>query len=118
MFARVVTILVLLAIAVVTTAASAHAARMSVAPGHTAHAAMMMQDADGTAPACAHHQPCGSADVGLCGFFCAGLPLLPTLPAIDAGPAFTPANQGIPAAGIHASRVPGLTERPPKLRLL
>lgn len=118
MFAGVVTILVLLAIAVVTSAASVHAARMNVAPGHTGHAAMMMQDAGSTAPACAHHKPCGATDVGLCEIVCAGLSLLPTESAGEIGQAVGPARHAILVAEILANRVPGLNERSPKLRLL
>lgn len=117
MLARVVTMLALLAIAVVTTASAAHAARMSVVPDHAAHAGEMMQGAGSATPACDGHHPCGSANDGLCAFLCAGLSVFPTVPGVGAGQAFGPAGHGIPAAEAIASRVPDLSEHPPRLRL-
>lgn len=118
MFARLVTMLAILAIAVATTVTSAHAARMSVEPDHAVHVGEMMQAPDNSELSCDGEQHCGSADTGLCEFVCAGLSAFLTPPSGEAGQDYGPASHDLPSGAIRASRAPGLDERPPKLRLL
>lgn len=118
MFARVVILFVVLAIAVVTTVSSAHAASMSIGTAHAAHAGEMMQAASGhSEPSCDSGQDCNSIDSVVCDFVCAGLSVFLMSPDGDAGHEYGTASHDLPFWTRHASRVPALNERPPKLRL-
>lgn len=120
MIARLVAMLAILAIAVVTTAAPAHAARMGMGSGmdRAMHVGDAMRSADSAGLACDAGQPCGSADAGMCGFACTALSAILTSPGGPAGQVHGPVSHGLPADATHASRVPGLNERPPQPRLL
>ncbi len=120
MIERLVTLLAILAITVVTTVTSAHAARMSIGPGHdhAAHAGEMTPSPDVVEAGCEGDPRCGSADAGICDFVCAGLSALLASPDADPGPAHVSASRYFPRETSHVSRVPGLNERPPKARLL
>lgn len=126
MIARLVAMLAILAIAVVTTVAPAHAARMGMGSGmdramhvgDATHVGDAMRSADSAGLACDAGQPCGSADAGMCGFACTALSAILTSPGGPAGQVHGPVSHGLPADATHASRVPGLNERPPQPRLL
>ena len=119
MFARVLTMLVILAITVVTTVGAAHAARMGgMQADRATHLGSMMHASADAHPSCEGGQPCGSADAAMCEFVCAGLSVFLTMPGVEAGDAFGSADHDFPSEAIHVSRAPGLNERPPKLRLL
>ena len=119
MFARVLTMLAILAIAAVTTVGAAHAARMGgMQADHAPHLGEMMHASDDAHPFCDGGQHCGSADASVCEFVCAGLSVFLTMPAVEAGHAFSSADHDFPAEADHVGRAPGLNERPPKLRLL
>ena len=118
MFSRLVTMLAVLAIAVMTTVTSAHAARLSAEPDHSVHVGEMMQVAAGSDRSCDGEQHCGSIDTGSCELLCAGLSVFLTLPGEGSGSDYGPVSHALPADAILASRAPGLNERPPKLRLL
>ena len=119
MFSRITIILAMLSIAVVTMVTSAHSARMNAGANDAAHAIEMMQ-AHGTGDlSCDGTAPCGlSDDSGSCAFVCAGLPVFLLLPVEAAGHDAGPERVELPSATILSSRTPGLSERPPKLRLL
>jgi len=118
MFARVVTMLAILAIAVVTTLTLAHAARLSVVPDHAVHVAEMMQASHVTEASCDGDQRCGSTDAGMCEFVCTGLSIFLPSASGDAGFGYSPVSHGRPSEDIHVSRAPSLNERPPKPCLL
>ena len=118
MFSRLVTMLAVLAIAVMTTVTSAHAAGLSAEPDHSVHVGEMMQVAAGSEHSCDGEQHCGSIDTGSCELLCAGLSVFLTSPSDSSGSDYAPASHDLPAAENVASRAPGLNERPPKLRLL
>lgn len=118
MFARLVTMLAVLAIAVMTTVTSAHAAGLSTEPDHAAHVSEMMQVATGSDHSCDGDQHCGSMDAGSCELLCAGLSVFLTFPREDSASDSAPAGHDLPTAETVASRAPGLNERPPKLHLL
>ncbi len=117
MFSRFVTMLAVLAIAVMTTATSAHAARLSAEPDHSVHVGEMMQGAGGSEP-CDGDYHCGSGDAEACEVLCAGLSVFLAPPSDSSGSDYAPANHDQSSGAIVASRAPGLNERPPKLRLL
>ena len=117
MFSRFVTMLAVLAIAVMTTMTFAHAAGLSAEPDHAVHVSEMMQ-AMNSEHSCDHEQPCASAQVGACEVLCAGLSVFGPSPGGEALRDYGLANQDLPSATIPASRAPGLNKRPPKLRLL
>lgn len=73
MFSRLVTMLAVLVIAFMTTATSAHAARLSAGPDHAAHVSEMTQVATGSDRSCDGAQHCGSMDAGSCEVLCSGL---------------------------------------------
>jgi len=119
MFARVLSILAVLAIAVVTTISAAHAARMDGMQGdHALHADAMVHASAAAHPFCDDGQHCGSADASICEFVCTGLSVFLAMQAVEAGHAFGSADHQSPAEAVHVSHMPGLNERPPKLRLL
>ncbi|AUH65491.1 hypothetical protein CX676_16095 [Paracoccus zhejiangensis] len=118
MFSRLVTMLAVLAIAVMTTATSAHAARLSAEPDHSVHVGEMMQVAAGSEHSCDGEQHCGSIDTGSCELLCVGFSVFLTSPSEGSGSDYAPASHDLPTGAVLASRAPGLNERPPKLRLL
>ena len=118
MFSRLVTMLAVLAIAVMTTGTSAHAARLSEEPDHSVHVGEMMQVAAGSEHSCDGEQHCGSIDTGSCELLCAGLSVFLTSPSDSSGSDYAPASHDLPTGAVLAGRAPGLNERPPKLRLL
>ncbi|MDP3959750.1 MAG: hypothetical protein Q8Q26_06750, partial [Pseudorhodobacter sp.] len=81
-------LLAALAIIVVTTAGSAHVARMGSVPDLGAHAAQMMQVEGGCAVPCAGDQPCDPAMAGLCSFASVGITGSVSAPAVQANFAF------------------------------
>lgn len=118
MLARLVSLFAILAIAVVTTISAAHAARMDGLLGdHTLHAGAMHASADAH-PSCDDGRHCGSADASVCRLVCKGLSVLLAMPAVVAEHAFGSADQEPSAEAIHVSHIPGLNERPPRLRRL
>ncbi|MFC7066192.1 hypothetical protein [Brucella rhizosphaerae] len=118
MFSRLVTMLAVLAIAVMTTVTSAHAARLSAEPDHSMHVGEMMQVAYGSEHSCDGEQHCGSIDTGSCELLCAGLSVFLTSPSDSSGSDYAPASHDLPTGAVLAGRAPGLNERPPKHRLL
>jgi hypothetical protein len=124
MFARAVTMLAILAIALVTTLTLAHAARMSVTPDHTMHVdhvlhvAEMMQAPHSGEASCDGDRHCGSVDAGICEFVCTGVSVFLPSPSGDACHRCSRVSHDRPSAEHHASRAPRLNERPPKPRLL
>lgn len=119
MFARVLSMLAILAIAVVTTLGAAHAARMVGMQGnHAMFPIAMMEAATDSHPCCDDTRQHGSGHDGLCEFVCASLPAVLATPAGEAATAFAPARHDHPPEPIHLGHAPGLNERPPKLRLL
>lgn len=118
MFARTFTMLAILAIAVVTTMTSTHAARMSAGSDHAVHVADMMQAPHGDEVSCDGDQHCGSVDAEMCEFVCVGLLVFLPSPDADTGQSGTPVSHELPSQEFHADRAPGLNERPPKPRLL
>ena len=118
MLSRFVTMLAVLAIAVMTTVTSAHAARLSAEPDHSVHVGEMMQVAAGSEHSCDGEQHCGSIDTGSCELLCAGLSVFLTSPSDSSGSVDAPASHDLPTGAVLAGRAPGLNERPPKHRLL
>ena len=119
MFARVLSMLAIISIAVVTTISAAHAARMDGKHAdHALHPAGMMHATTHAYPSCEGSQHCGSADAAMCEFVCAGLSVFLTMPGVEAADAYGPGSHDLPSEATHFSRAPGLNERPPKLRLL
>ncbi|MDP2119149.1 MAG: hypothetical protein Q8K28_04530 [Hoeflea sp.] len=122
MFARLVAMLAILAVFVVSTVTSAHAARMRAASDHAVDDGRiqigMMYTPGISEHSCDGEQHCGSIESGLCKFVCAGLSAFITSPIGEAGQVYGRASHDQPSAAILVSRMPSLSERPPKLRLL
>jgi len=118
MIRRIVIMLAIVALSVVTTMTSAHAARMAVGQDHAVHVGAMMPAADAGAPDCGGQPDCGATDAGLCKSVCTGLSAFLAVPGEGAGHTHQPAGHGLPAAAAHAGRAPDLADRPPMLRLL
>ena len=118
MFSRLVTMLAVLAIAVMTTVTSAHAARLSAEPDHSVRVGEMMQVAAGSDRSCDGEHHCGSMDAGSCELLCSGLSVFLTFPREDSPSVYAPASHDLPTGAVLAGRAPGLNERPPKHRLL
>lgn len=118
MIRRLATLLAILAITVVTSLASAHAARMSSGVDRDSHVAGMVHSSDIAERTCDAGQHCGAADAGMCEFVCAGLSAFLISPTGESGRAHGPARHDLPSEASPVSRAPGLNERPPKLRLL
>ncbi|MFC3571646.1 hypothetical protein [Paracoccus sp. TOH] len=119
MTARLVSLLFIIAITVVTTVASAHAARMvALDPAPATHATGMMHASDGANPDCKADGHCGSGDAEICELVCAGLAAIITSRTGAADHAWEPTRRVFPVEETHVSRAPGLNERPPKPRLL
>lgn len=110
-------VLAILALAVVTTVSSAHAARMDVGHDHAMHVAETMHAPAGGGLACDGDQPCGAADAEMCEYVCAGLSSFLPAWGADTGRGHAPARHDMAVEALPASRAPGLDERPPKLRL-
>lgn len=117
MFARAVTMLAMLAIAVVAAIAPAHAARMNAVPDHAVHMAEMQAPQSDKA-SCDGDRHCGSADVGMCEFVCTGLSVFLPSPSGEACQSCSRVSHDRPSEEHHAGRAPGLNERPPQIRLL
>lgn len=118
MFGRVITMLAILAIALVTTATSAHASLMAVDQDHALQVGEMVHASVGSELSCDGDRHCGSADAGMCEFVCAGLSTFLTSPDAEAGHEYESASHDFPSEASHVSLAPGLNERPPKIRLL
>jgi hypothetical protein len=118
MFSRIVAIVAMLSIAVVTMVTSAHSAQMNVGSNDAVHTIELMQAHGSGDQLCDATEPCGSAVAGLCGFVCAGLSVYLLLPAEDAGRRAGSGRVELPSVITLPSRTPGLSERPPKIRLL
>lgn len=120
MFARALTMLAMLAIAVVTTIGAAHAARMPAAmqPGQTMHVGMMAQPDDQNSPSCLGDQGCGMEDAGACVALCAGLQAYTPAPFNAPDRADPPILHATTIVTIPAGGAPGLNEQPPRTRLL
>jgi hypothetical protein len=120
MIARLVTLLAILAIAVVTTGTAAHVARMGVsaAEDHAAHAGGMPYAPVVAETPCHTDEHHGSAEAEICETVCAGLSAFLTSPDGEAGRVHGPVSHDAPHVAIRVGRAPDLNERPPKLRLL
>lgn len=118
MFSRIVTILAMLSIAVVTMVTSAHSARMNAGSDGAAHTVEMMQSHDASDLLCGDTEPCGSAESGICAFVCAGLSVYLLQPVDGTVRDGGPGGPDLPSGLALPSRSPGLSKRPPKLRLL
>ncbi|WP_209004896.1 MULTISPECIES: hypothetical protein [Hyphomicrobiales] len=119
MFARVVSMLAIAAVAIMTMVFSAHAARMSITPDPAVHANEMIVVSAGIEPACSSEH-CGSADMdaGTCELVCAGFSLFLISPSGGSGNQYTPTIYVLPPDASIAGGALGLNERPPKVRLL
>ncbi len=118
MFARLTTMLAVLAIAVMTTVTAGHAGRLSAEPDHAVHVSKTMQVDSVHVGPCDGERHCGSGDVANCELLCAGVSVFLASPSEGSGSNYAPVSHDLPAAENVASRAPGLNERPPKLRLL
>ncbi|RLP23265.1 hypothetical protein [Mesorhizobium sp. YM1C-6-2] len=118
MFSRLVTMLAALAIVVMTTVTSAHAARLGAEPDHSVHVGEMMHVVAGSQDPCDGDHYCGSDNVEACELLCAGLSVFLPSPGEGGGSDYAPASHDLPTGAVFASRAPGLNERPPKHRLL
>ncbi|MGA0542949.1 hypothetical protein [Neotabrizicola sp. VNH66] len=118
MLSRLVTMLAVLAIAVMTTVTAGHAALLGAEPDHAVHVSKTMQVDAGHPEPCDGERHCGSGDVASCELLCAGVSVFLTSPNEGSGGDCASAGHDLPAAENLASRAPGLNERPPKLRLL
>lgn len=118
MFARAITLLAIIAIAVVTTMTAAHAARMNLVPDQAVHMAAMMQAPHGDKASCDTDRPCNPAEAGICEFVCTGLAVVLSSPLDGAEARCLAVSHDRPAPQFLASRAPGLNDRPPKTRLL
>jgi len=118
MIHRLVTALAALAIAVVSTVALAHAARVSDVPDFRIHAVEMMQAEDIGAMSCGGDQHCGSAMGGLCAFASVGLTAIVTPPDVQADFACHSISHTVPTGMVLSGAVLAREERPPKLCLL
>lgn len=119
MFARVVSMLAIVAVTVMTMVFSAHAARMSIMPDQAVHVNKMMNSAAGAEPACSSEH-CGSSDIdtGTCELVCIGFSLFLISPSGGSGSQYTPTTYVLPPDASISGRAPGLNERPPKIRFL
>jgi len=120
MAARLVSMLAMLAIAVMTTATPGHAALMSMTSGshHATHAGEMMHATHDAHTACHGEEHCGSAEVGMCEVACVGVSVCLATPDADTERGYGPDIHLSPGDIRHIGHAPGLNERPPKLRLL
>lgn len=120
MIARLVSLLAILAIAVMTTATLGHAALMNMTGGsnHATHAGDMMHESREVHTACDCEEHCGPAEAGMCDFACAGVSVCLASPEADTERGYGPDNHVHPGEVRHVGHAPGLNERPPKPRLL
>jgi hypothetical protein len=116
MFARIIAMLVFVAIAVNATAAAPQFAQIPA--GHVAVLSEMSHGSDKVDHSYHDKRHSGSADANQCELACASLTAFLTMPGEDEGPALEQVSHDLPAASIHTSQTPGLNEHPPKLRLL
>jgi len=119
MSARLVTLFSIVLIAVVTMVASAHGARMNLTtgPDHASHLSEMTHSTDSGHPAYGEKHNCGSTDKAMCNMVCTGLSAFLIANGTVAGHAYGSATHAFPPDTNHVVNVPGLNERPPKLRL-
>lgn len=118
MFGRFITMLAILAIALVATATSGHASRMDVEQDHALQVGEMTHASVGFELSCDGDRHCRSAVTEICEFACASLSAFLTSPDAEAGYEHGPANHDFPSEASHVSLAPELNERPPKLRLV
>lgn len=118
MLIRLVSALAALAIVVVTTAGSAHVARMGNVPDLGAHAVRMMQLEGGCAVPCAGDEPCDPAMAGLCGFASVGFTGMVSSPSAQADFVFHFIGRIVAPDLVLSGLLPELAERPPKNRLV
>jgi hypothetical protein len=118
MLERFITMLAILAITVVTMVATGHAARMNVEQYHAMHVGEMRHASIANALSCDGPGHCGLAAAELCEFVCVGVASYQISPGADGGHEHEPVIHAMPSETSHVSLSPGLTERPPKLRLL
>lgn len=86
MFARVLSILAIISIAVVTTIGAAHATRMGgMQLDHTDHLGAMMHASGDAHPSCDGNQHCGATDASICEFVCTGLSVFLAMPGVETG---------------------------------
>ncbi len=117
-FMRIVTLLASLAIIAVTTAGSAHLARMGNVPNLGGHAARMVQvDGDCAVP-CVGEQRCESVMAGLCSFAAVGLTGMVTAPEAHADFPFYSIGRMPAPDRVLSGVTPEVTKRPPKNRLV
>jgi len=117
MIHRLVSLLAALAIAVVTTAAFAHVARMSDVPDLGRHAVEMVQAEDIGSMACGGNQHCGAAMAGFCAFASVGLTGIVKPPDAQADLACHAIRHSAPTGMVLSGAVPAQAERPPQTRL-
>lgn len=118
MIHRLVTLLAALAIAVVSTAALAHAAQMSDVPDFGVNAVEMMQAEDSGAMSCGGDQHCGAAMAGFCAFASVGLTGIVVLHDAQADFACHAIRHTVPTGMALSGAVPAQAERPPQARLV
>ena len=116
MILRVITMIAVLAFAVMSAATTAHAVRMGVAIDQPM-AEMAMTGTEHGAH-CEGNKHCGSADARMCAFVCAGLSVMVPVELGDTGPAHLVDEHATVVGTNGQGMAPGLNERPPKLRLL
>lgn len=120
MLNRFVAILAMLAVTLVTTAASAHAARMNMSDGsdHMMQAGGMMHSVSLAQPDDQGEQDSDLADVAMCDFVCSGISIGLAPPVVGAALAYRPAPFDLSMSEILVGQSPDLKGHPPKLRLL
>lgn len=118
MRAHAITMLAIIAVAIVTALTAAHAVRMGGANYQTVHVAQPMPAGDHKASSCDDRPFCGSTDDASCMFVCANLSVFLTAAAGQAQDIHARRRHGPPSPETLVSRAPGLTERPPRARLL
>ncbi len=120
MIVRLVAMLGILAVTFVTMVSSAHAARMPAAmrQGQSMHVGMIVQPNDQNGPSCIRDQGCGMDDAAACMVLCSGLHAYTPIPFNLPDSVDPPVLHALPIVAIPAGGVPGLPERPPRLRLL
>ncbi len=118
MIDRFVTMLAMLAIAVVTTMTPAHAARMNAGLEPAVHVSEMNYVADFGERSCADQLHCVAADAGMCDFVCAGLTAFLAFPCAGNGEEYVPSRLVFRPDASNVGGAPGVNERPPKLHLL
>ena len=117
MFSRLVTLLAILAIAVFSTASSAHAAQRSAVQDHAMDGGEMIQAEDAAQSSCISGH-CGSTGAVSCDVICSALPVFLPSESDSAIWDFGLSPLEIVEVAMHPGRASGPDERPPKPRLL